>query len=50
MKQFLCEDFLLHNDITRRLYHAYAAQSGSTIEERSFGETIFGRGVTLSIR
>ena len=41
MKQFLCEDFLLHNDITRRLYHAYAAQSGSTIEERSFGVTIF---------
>ena len=40
MKQFLCEDFLLHNDITRRLYHAYAAQSGSTIEERNFVDTV----------
>lgn len=25
MKQFLCEDFLLHSDIARRLYHDYAA-------------------------
>lgn len=25
MKQFLCDDFLLHSDIARRLYHDYAA-------------------------
>lgn len=24
MKQFMCEDFLLSNDIARELYHGYA--------------------------
>ncbi|CAK9886647.1 MAG: Uronate isomerase [Candidatus Erwinia impunctatus] len=26
MKTFLCEDFLLHNELARRLYHDYAAE------------------------